>query len=560
MILVIRMRQKSVVSVESAPAAGAELFTGLSQKPGRRWFPLTCSVVIHALLISLAVYSSDHLRKSVELLSGKYTVRYLRLSAAAPVRSPNRKAGEGSPLVTGFEAAAPGKAGSAPPSTEAAAGEPADLPRDTPRPTPRVFEFPKLPVKGPSGQVLLQPELPPMPVLKRDLRMPELLIWRPQPPLPAPPPRKTFVAQQRPSAPSPIKNLPAPPSLDPPNAETNLTDLAFSGRITNLNPSLVHPAGTTAPLRAVGQGESSAIPQIAPAAADNSGALNILSIPDVPLPGGGVFEVAPGNQAPGSTESSAGGGSSGHASSKGGAGSGTGLPSPASGNGTGGRTPGAEHGAGGGSTEGYGSGSGGRNSGVSGAGGQGEGADSGSGSPGHGFGAGGTDANSPVAGPAPSRNVTTVVHSPDGHFNILVESSGSEAFAETEGVLSGRLIYTVYVRAGTKKDWILQYCLPRAIEQRKSAKGKAPPLEAPYPFLILRPDLVFGPDIDYLIVHGIVDLLGKFDQLNYIVAPAEQTDKDLLLNSLRQWKIRPGRLDGQPIALEVLLIIPREEN
>jgi len=201
------------------------------------------------------------------------------------------------------------------------------------------------------------------------------------------------------------------------------------------------------------------------------------------------------------------------------------------------------------------------------AGGRGTEAGGGSGSPGHGFGAGSTDVGAasaggtaPGAGATPSRTVTTVVHPPDGHFNVLVESSGSEGFAEAEGVLSGRVVYTVYVRAGAGKEWILQYCLPPAVENTLPVTGKAAPLEAPFPYVILKPDLAFGPDIDYLIIHGIVTALGRLDQLTYVIAPEEQVEKDVLLHSLQQWQLRPGKLDGQPIALEILLIVPRDRE
>jgi hypothetical protein len=48
------------------------------------------------------------------------------------------------------------------------------------------------------------------------------------------------------------------------------------------------------------------------------------------------------------------------------------------------------------------------------------------------------------------------------------------------------------------------------------------------------------------------------DQLTYVHAPDEQADKDLLLHSLQQWQFRPGTLARQPIALEILLIIPSD--
>lgn len=568
MILDIRMRDRSPVSTDPAWTEGTlELFASACQKPARIWFPLAWSLAIHAFLISGAVYYSDSLRQTVESVTAKYTVRYLRLSAAAPPRSSARRAGEGSPLVADFESRQAGKAGNTSRSTDTQEGQVLRLPDEDRRPAHRVIEFPKLPLKPPPGQVLLQPNLLPVPVLKRDLRMPELLIWRPQPPQPAAPARKIFVAQKLQTAVAQLRNLPAPPALNPPNREMKLADMTFSGGSSNANSPLVRPSGTTVPMRAAGQGESSPIPQIPPIASTDSSALNILSIPEVPLPPRGVFEVAPGNQAPVFGESSAGAGGSGHSPGSGGGGANSGTISPVSGNGSG-RTPGTEPGPGGGGSTGSAtSGSAGRPSTLSGADGRGAEAGSGSGSPGHGFGSGSMDAGraaaagtSPDARAAPSRTVTTVVHPPDGHFSVLVESSGSEGFAEAEGVLSGRVVYTVYVRAGAGKEWILQYCLPPAVEDTLPVTGKAAPLEAPFPYVILKPDLAFGPDIDYLIIHGTVTALGRLDQLSYVIAPEEQTEKDVLLHSLQQWQFRPGKLDGQPIALEILLIVPRDRE
>lgn len=162
-----------------------------------------------------------------------------------------------------------------------------------------------------------------------------------------------------------------------------------------------------------------------------------------------------------------------------------------------------------------------------------------------------------VSGSAPNRTVTKVVLPSDGRFSVLIESSGSEAFSEAEGVLSGKVVYTAYVRAGARKEWILQYCLPQAVERTLPAGAG---LDAPFPYLIMRPDIAFGQDNDYLIVHGMVTALGRFDQLTFVIAPEEQADKDQLLHSLQQWQFRPGTLDRQPVALEILLIIPREQK
>jgi hypothetical protein len=42
--------------------------------------------------------------------------------------------------------------------------------------------------------------------------------------------------------------------------------------------------------------------------------------------------------------------------------------------------------------------------------------------------------------------------------------------------------------------------------------------------------------------------------------PDDIETKDLLLRSLKGWEFRPSSRDGEPTAVEVLLIIPRKRN
>ena len=140
----------------------------------------------------------------------------------------------------------------------------------------------------------------------------------------------------------------------------------------------------------------------------------------------------------------------------------------------------------------------------------------------------------------------------------MLGSSATQTYPEAVGALGGRLVYTVYLRVGTKKSWIMQYCLPRSAEQAVKAKGTATPIDPPFPFLILRPDLEFAPEMDYVIVHGMVNSAGKFEQLS-IVGMTGFAQEQLLLSSLQLWQFRPAARDGQATTVEVLLIIPREE-
>ena len=296
------------------------------------------------------------------------------------------------------------------------------------------------------------------------------------------------------------------------------------------------------------------MPQIAPSQSSDANTLNVLSIPEIPVPPLGVFQLPPANQAGPSSPASGGDvGQSGNPAHTASPGSPVRSASPVARAGDGrvsdnGRAVAGPGPPGAASASAIASAPPELSRNTS--------------SPGPAPATGGsTIADGQISSdPAANRTVAKVVLPQDGHFGVLIESSGSEGFAEAEGVLGGKLVYTVYVRAGARKEWILQYCLPQGVQRSLPATAKAAPPEAPFPYVILRPDITFGPDIDYLIVHGIVTALGRLDQLSYVTAPEEQAEKDQLLHSLRQWQFRPGKLDNQPIALEILLIIPRDKE
>jgi hypothetical protein len=153
-------------------------------------------------------------------------------------------------------------------------------------------------------------------------------------------------------------------------------------------------------------------------------------------------------------------------------------------------------------------------------------------------------------------DLTRITLPKDGKFGVVVTgASASTPYPESVGALSGKIVYTVYLKVGLRKSWILQYCLPKAVDGAK--RGTATPLDAPWPFLILRPDRLTDSDPDYIVVHGMLTSAGQLEQLA-MVFPAELDQRDLLLSSLRLWAFRPASRDGEPIGVEVLLIIPRE--
>ena len=71
---------------------------------------------------------------------------------------------------------------------------------------------------------------------------------------------------------------------------------------------------------------------------------------------------------------------------------------------------------------------------------------------------------------------------------------------------------------------------------------------------MFRPNLALPADADALLVRGRLNTDGRLEQLA-ILAPTEWAQKDSLFHALAQWRFRPAMKDGQPVAVEVLLVI-----
>jgi len=168
----------------------------------------------------------------------------------------------------------------------------------------------------------------------------------------------------------------------------------------------------------------------------------------------------------------------------------------------------------------------------------------------------GTDVD---AGQTGQPSATKIALPKDGQFGaVVVGESLDSQYPELTAVWGGRLAYTVFLHVGLARSWILQYSLPRSDEA--AAAGVIARLEAPWPYNIVRPNLVFEPgEGNTIMVHGFVNQAGRFEGLN-IVFPPELPLAQFVLKSLENWQFRPARQNGQVARVEVLLIIPEERN
>jgi hypothetical protein len=145
----------------------------------------------------------------------------------------------------------------------------------------------------------------------------------------------------------------------------------------------------------------------------------------------------------------------------------------------------------------------------------------------------------------------------DGKFSVVVVgNSVAEDYPDMPNLWANRMAYTAFLHVGLKKNWILQYSLTRAAEAADA--GRVARLESPWPYDITRPGLLSRDlNADALMVHGVLNQAGRLESLA-IAFPSNFRYASFVLHALRQWQFRPARQNGQPTAVEVLLIIPEE--
>lgn len=154
--------------------------------------------------------------------------------------------------------------------------------------------------------------------------------------------------------------------------------------------------------------------------------------------------------------------------------------------------------------------------------------------------------------------VVHITRPKDGTYGVVVVGSTlADDFPETVNVWKGRLAYTVYLRVGVAKNWILQYSVPRA--QEVASAGRVTRPDAPWPYDISRPSIDKDANTDAIMVHGFVNTAGRFEQLA-VVFPTELAEAKFLLHTLQQWQFRPAMQNGQATMVEVLLIIPDQSE
>ena len=382
--------------------------------------------------------------------------------------------------------------------------------------SPEIAAAPRIPLNFISQkqaiQTLIQPDAPTDPTIPQ-VPLPQVFVWSS---------RDITVKNIVQPAPQTTAAIDVRPSLDPPNQEVRVADIKISSTAYDTKAPLPAPSKTS-PINVPATQQTQQMPETASKDAGKATSAGVISASNIQLQEGTatlpmINEVAPA-PFPGSLTA--------------------GQPKSLSQTGQG-KTDGKQNGAGTGQTAGNQIGNAAAGSAPAGQGGA--------------NGLAGVEASVTTGASQP-----TVVHitlPKDGKFGVVVVGSSlAEDYPETVHIWSGRLAYTVYLRVGVAKNWILQYSLPRV--QETASTGSRP--DAPWPYDMTRPSIDSDANTDAIMVHGFVNTAGRFEQLA-VVFPTALAEAKFLLHALQQWQFRPAMQSGQATSVEVLLIIPAESE
>jgi hypothetical protein len=488
------------------------LFAPDNAKP-QKPYAFILSAVAHVCVVSLILYGFFFApRIDLKNEANRYLLRQVDLTSSDPDR-PRNSAAAG--MYPGQSSLAHGASG----QSAAAAAASASL-----------RQIPKLHL---ADRTVVQPDVPDTPIVMKQTPLPSLMLWAPQKPnvkvLKTPPVQK-------------LANVNARPSIVRPTPQTNFVDTPISPTAFTTKLPMPTP-GTSTPITVRGPDLADRLPQTRSDISTESPSGAVMSISETHLNQGTIALPAINQTAPGTEDGALGAGKSGNGQQNGpgaannqGAKNGSQLTQGAGGNSNG--PLGNAHGtiAGTGANAGQGVGTGNAKS-KTGTGGGGP---------------GGT-------GEGTEPSFTRISQPANGQFGVVVVGSTlTDQFPETADIWGGRLIYSVYLKVGLPQSWILQYSLPANVEA-KSASGENH-LDPPWPFFLVRPNASpVNVNADALMVHGFVTEKGRFEELS-VVFPPGYRHAQALLAALEQWQFRPAKHNGQPARVEILLIIPEDEN
>jgi hypothetical protein len=129
------------------------------------------------------------------------------------------------------------------------------------------------------------------------------------------------------------------------------------------------------------------------------------------------------------------------------------------------------------------------------------------------------------------------------------------------GLFADEKVYTVYIDMRATTDdpapsWTFQYALLHPSElSGNDQEGSAPPYPLSKQVPKLPRDLILKYLRDQVLVYAVLGIDGQLHQLEIKQTPDPLFNRPILL-ALKTWTFRPAQLNGQPVAIKVLLGVP----
>lgn len=168
-------------------------------------------------------------------------------------------------------------------------------------------------------------------------------------------------------------------------------------------------------------------------------------------------------------------------------------------------------------------------------------------------------AGATVTRPITPPDVTRIEHPTNGNFDVVVmQSATRDDLPDLGGILTGNPVYSVYLRVGDQKEWLMEYCVPaREVAQNNPYEinlDEAGAITPPFPISTVVPNNLLGQQTGkQIVLHGFLTATGS---LQGIKARDNNPVVTQLLTLLNQWQFRPALRNKKPIDVEIVLVIP----
>jgi hypothetical protein len=150
-------------------------------------------------------------------------------------------------------------------------------------------------------------------------------------------------------------------------------------------------------------------------------------------------------------------------------------------------------------------------------------------------------------------------HSQTSYTMTVVSTAGSGGGLPDLGVFRNEKVYTVYLDMRTNADdrttpsWTLQYAVLRPAATSGRIQGTPTP-----PYAMLKEVPQFAPELLHkyarplIVASAILNTGGKLENVS-VKQSSENQLLEPLVEALKEWVFEPAKINGQPVALKILL-------